>query len=101
MQLHKAIPRLGAALLLFSINLNGQDLAGTAKTYQPKLEKNLKENIAAFWHPKTIDRKHGGYLLNHDSQGNLKGEGTKMIVTQARMVWLFARMARAGHGGKE
>jgi cellobiose epimerase len=101
MHLHKNLSRFGAALLLFSIQLSAQDLAPTARTYQPKLERNLKENIAAFWYPKTIDRKNGGYMLNHDTQGNLKGEGTKMIVTQARMVWLFARLARAGYGGKE
>src|SRR5262245_5638310 len=101
MHLHKNPSRFGAALLLLSVQLNAQDLAETAKTYQPKLEKNLKENIAAFWYPKTIDRKNGGYILNHDNQGNFKGEGTKMIVTQSRMVWLFARLARAGYDGKE
>ncbi|HEY3128494.1 MAG TPA: AGE family epimerase/isomerase [Acidobacteriota bacterium] len=69
--------------------------------YIPKLEKILKENIAAFWFSKSLDRKNGGYIINFGPAGEPKGEGTKMIVTQARTVWLFSRMARAGHGGKE
>lgn len=101
MQLHNAISIFVAALVFSGAPLPGQDLDATAKIYRPKLEKNLKENIAGFWYPKTIDRKHGGYLLNHDAEGRFKGDGTKMIVTQARMVWLFARMARAGYGGAE
>ncbi|MBW3625617.1 MAG: AGE family epimerase/isomerase [Armatimonadetes bacterium] len=69
-----------------------------AKTYRPRLEKNLKENIIAFWYPKSLDKTNGGYYTSFGPQGELKEGGTKMIVTQARMVWLFARLARAGYG---
>src|SRR5437867_3937473 len=101
MQPRRTIAGLSAVLCLFAAHLPAQDLAATAAIYRPKLEKNLKDNIAGFWYPKTVDRKNGGYILNHDSEGRLKGEGTKMIVTQARMVWLFSRMARAGYGVAE
>ncbi len=67
----------------------------------PRLEKNLKENIGAFWLSKSLDRTHGGYTINFGPKGEPKGPGTKMIVTQTRTVWLFSRMARAGYGGKE
>ena len=93
---------LGAVLVFVSTaGAPAQDLAATAKIYQLKLENNLKENIAAFWYPKTLDRKNGGYTINHGPTGEPKGEGTKMIVTQARMVWLFSRMARAGYRTRE
>lgn len=64
------------------------------------MEKTLRENIVAFWYPKTLDRKQGGYRLNHDHAGEWKGDGPKGIVTQARQVWLFARAARGGFGNR-
>lgn len=88
-------------LSIFSAPIQAQTLAPLVKAYVPKLEKNLKENIAPFWYSKSLDRKNGGYIINFGPQGQAKGEGTKMIVTQARTVWLFSRMARAGHGGRE
>jgi len=54
-------------------------------TYIPKLEKNLKENIMAFWLSKSLDRVNGGYTINFGPKGEPKGPGTKMIVTQARV----------------
>ncbi len=74
-----------------------------AKTYVPRLEKILKENIASFWYTKSVDRVNGGYTINFGPNGEPKGPGTKMIVTQARTLWLFSRLARAGYGygGKE
>ncbi len=68
--------------------------------YIQKLEKTLYENILGFWYPKTIDPA-GGYLLNHDIDGKSKGPGVRAIVTQARMIWFFARMARFGHEPKK
>ncbi|MHC4680586.1 MAG: AGE family epimerase/isomerase [Planctomycetota bacterium] len=78
-----------------------QERAALADTYTPRFEKILKENIASFWYDKSIDRVNGGYTINFGPKGEPKGEGTKMIVTQARTVWLFSRLARAGYGGRE
>lgn len=77
------------------------DRAGLAKNYVPKFENILKENIADFWYSKSLDRKNGGYTINFGPDGEPKGPGTKMIVSQARTVWLFSRLARAGYGGDE
>jgi len=88
-------------LLAAPASVPAQDWASLKRTYVPKLEKNLKENIAAFWYSKSLDRKNGGYIINFGPRGEPKGEGTKMIVTQARTVWLFSRIARAGYGGRE
>jgi mannose/cellobiose epimerase-like protein (N-acyl-D-glucosamine 2-epimerase family) len=69
--------------------------------YIPIFEKTLRENILAFWYPRTIDTKHGGYAINHDAKGSFKGDAPKGIVTQARQVWLFSRCAREGYGDKK
>jgi mannobiose 2-epimerase len=73
------------------------DQTQIAKTYIPKLEKILTENITPFWYDKSLDRVNGGYTISFDAQGRLKEPVTKMIVTQARQVWLFSRLARAGY----
>jgi cellobiose epimerase len=72
-----------------------------AQSYIPRLEKNLKENILSFWLNKSIDRANGGYTINFGPRGEAKDPGVKMIVTQARTVWLFARAYRAGYCQKE
>jgi mannobiose 2-epimerase len=71
-----------------------------AQSYIPRLERNLKENILPFWLNKSIDLVNGGYTINFGPRGEAKGPGVKMIVSQARTVWLFARAARAGYCGK-
>jgi mannobiose 2-epimerase len=91
-------------LLPFAALISG--LPATAQTVTPKeavpqLRKALEENIVRFWHPKTLDRKYGGYTLNHGPAGEWKGDAPKMIVTQSRMVWFFARLARAGYGDRQ
>ncbi|MEA3225214.1 MAG: AGE family epimerase/isomerase, partial [Planctomycetota bacterium] len=94
--------------LIFTVSLSvcvtlyaATDRASLAKTYIPKFEKILKENIASFWYSRSLDRRNGGYTINFGPDGELKGAGTKMIVSQARTVWLFSRLARAGYGGDE
>jgi mannobiose 2-epimerase len=73
--------------------------AGPA-AYVPRLEKNLA-NIIRFWYPNTLDRANGGYVINHDAKGTPNPAGSKGIVTQARQLWLFSRLAREGRQSKE
>jgi mannobiose 2-epimerase len=87
-------------LLFFASATPAQETAAL-RSYVPRLEKNLKENIVGFWMSKSLDRKNGGYTINFGPKGEPKGPGTKMIVTQARQVWLFSHLAREGYGGKE
>jgi cellobiose epimerase len=65
------------------------------KRYAAAIERNLHESVVAFWLPRSIDREHGGYHINFDIRGEPNGETSKGLVTQARMVWFWARMARA------
>ena len=89
------------SILFFPLGAHSEDSSGNLKAYIPKLEKNLKENIAAFWFSKSLDKQNGGYIISFGPQGELKEGGTKMIVSQARTLWLFSRLVRAGYGGKD
>lgn len=75
--------------------------ADPVRTYIPRLERILNDNIVPFWLSKGLDLEHGGYTINFGPKGELKDGGTKMIVTQARTMWLFSRLARAGYGDKK
>jgi cellobiose epimerase len=65
----------------------------------PAIEKNLTQAILAFWYPRSLDTIYGGYLVDFDAGGHFKGQAPKMIVTQARMLWLSSRLVREGRGG--
>ncbi len=67
------------------------------RAFIPRLEENLRKNIIPFWYPATLDRVNGGYLINHDAGGKANPAGSKGIVTQARQLWLFSRLARGGY----
>ena len=90
----------GALLLGLATWCHAQGVA-ELRAIAPAIRANLEKNVLAFWYPATIDREHGGFLIDHDAAGRFKGEGPKAIVTQARMVWLSARMVREGRGGDE
>ncbi len=84
-----------AAIGLVASPISAQESALSAK-YSQRLEKILSENIAPFWIRKSLDRTNGGYIIDFGPASEPRGAGPKALVTQARMVWYFARMARAG-----
>jgi cellobiose epimerase len=88
-------------LAAFEVVAISQNSVSILESYIPRLEKNLKENILPFWLSRSIDRTNGGYTINFGPRGEAKGPGVKMIVTQTRTLWLFARAARAGYCQKE
>lgn len=63
---------------------------------EPVLRRVLTENILPFWQARAVDAEHGGYLLHHDATGRWKGPAPKHVVVQARTLWFFSRLARAG-----
>ena len=65
------------------------------------LERILTENILPFWYPETIDHEHGGYRLNHDTDGRWRGRADKALVTQARAVWFFSGLVNSGYASAE
>lgn len=75
--------------------------SASLRSLVPGVEKNLNVAVLAFWYPRCIDREYGGYLVDYDADGRFKGEAAKMIVTQARMLWLSSRLVREGRGGPD
>ncbi|WP_423746844.1 AGE family epimerase/isomerase (plasmid) [Haladaptatus sp. SPP-AMP-3] len=75
--------------------------ASLAEAYLPELRRILTDTVLDFWYPRCLDREHGGYVLGYDREGEFNGNDHKMIVSQARMVWLSARLDREGYGDGE
>ncbi len=95
---------LVAALVLGGLSLTQgapSEMQQVSQKYTPMLQKILTENIVPFWYDKSLDRTNGGYTISFDIEGKLREPVTKMIVTQARQVWLFSRLARAGYDPKK
>ncbi|HET8549438.1 MAG TPA: AGE family epimerase/isomerase [Bryobacteraceae bacterium] len=84
------------AVLLCGLALSAGAQPPDPAAYIPRLRRNL-DNIVRFWYPNTLDRANGGYIINHDAKGTPNPAGSKGIVTQARQVWLFSRLAREGY----
>jgi mannobiose 2-epimerase len=92
---------VAVVLVGFAWPLTAQDLPSLAKAYVPPLDRILKENIAAFWYPRCLDRQRGGYIIDFGPKGEVRSGGNKGIVTQARMLWLFSKMVQEGYGGRD
>ncbi len=69
--------------------------------FKETLERILTENIIPFWYPQVMDMAEGGYRLNHDLRGRWKGRANKRLVTQARTLWFFSRLAETEYGTAE
>ncbi len=89
------------ALVLGAAQAAAAQGVGELRAVAPAVVRNLEQNVIKFWYPATIDREHGGFLIDHDAAGRFKGQAPKAIVTQARMVWLSARLVREGRGGDQ
>ncbi|MCF7709175.1 MAG: AGE family epimerase/isomerase [Verrucomicrobia bacterium] len=61
----------------------------TLEEHASRIRNSISTKILPFWYRNTIDTENGGYLLGHDS--------TKQLVTQARMVWSFAKAHNSGY----
>jgi mannose/cellobiose epimerase-like protein (N-acyl-D-glucosamine 2-epimerase family) len=57
-------------------------------------EASLRATILSFWYPRAIDVR-GGYRVGWDARG-CPARDERGIVSQARLVYVFARAARAG-----
>ncbi|HUG26912.1 MAG TPA: AGE family epimerase/isomerase [Gemmatimonadales bacterium] len=63
---------------------------------RPRLERLLRENLVPFWVSRCLDGEHGGFHAHFGADGDSLGPHPKFLVTQARLTWFFARLARLG-----
>jgi mannobiose 2-epimerase len=69
-----------------------------ARAMRARVQQALDQNLIPFWFPRSVDTANGGYTVHYGQQGEVLPGGTKMIVTQARMLWLSSRLLRARPG---
>lgn len=60
-------------------------------TYEEEFSHQLKEGLLDHWYPAIIDEEAGGYLSDMDREWKPNGEQRKMIVTQARHLWMTSK----------
>jgi mannobiose 2-epimerase len=58
-----------------------------------ELEGELSSRVLAFWFPKVVDEKAGGFLQSVNADGAPVDDGSKFLVFQARMTWVAAEVA--------
>lgn len=61
-----------------------------------RVSRELRSGILDFWAAHAIDRERGGYITNLDESGRWAEDDKKYLLTQTRMVWVFARAHRHG-----
>jgi mannose/cellobiose epimerase-like protein (N-acyl-D-glucosamine 2-epimerase family) len=71
------------------------DLA-SVRQLLPAFETVLRDNIIDFWLPRCLDKEHGGYLVDFDSDGQYVERDRKGLVTQSRMLWFFSSVIASG-----
>jgi mannobiose 2-epimerase len=72
-----------------------EDLAGWARAW----EQLLRERALPAW-LRVVDREQGGYRLGVERGERGPHARSRQLVSQARLVWSFARAHRAGLGGR-
>ncbi|MBC7812968.1 MAG: AGE family epimerase/isomerase, partial [Burkholderiales bacterium] len=64
------------------------------ETLQRKIHVHLENEYIPFWLKRAPDPVHGGYLTNFDEHGRAMNNPQKLIVSQMRLLWWFARLYR-------
>ncbi len=66
-----------------------------------EVQGHLHNELVPFWLNHGHDETHGGFLTYLDKDGKPTGETVKTLVCQARMVFTYSSMYRAGYGGQQ
>ena len=62
-----------------------------------EVRESLRREDLAAWYPRAVDHQSGGFLSQFEADWTPSGAQDKMIVTQARHVWMNARAAQLFH----
>ncbi len=79
----------------FASRRDHTDLA-SVRQLLPEFETVLRDNIIDFWLPRCLDKEHGGYLVDFDSDGQYLELDRKGLITQSRMLWFFSSVIANG-----
>lgn len=59
------------------------------------METSLKKELLDVWYPRCVDKEYGGYLSTWTFNFQPEGKQDKMIVSQARHVWVNSKASMA------
>ena len=71
-------------------------MAERCKKYLEEVQHHLHNELLPFWMSHGVDDEYGGYLTYYDRNGNPSGESMKSLVCQARMIFSYSSIHRAG-----
>ena len=71
-------------------------MSDRCQTWLGEVSHHLHHELLPFWRQRGVDEQYGGFLTYLDRNGNPTGEGDKTLVCQARMIYTFSSIARAG-----
>jgi len=63
-----------------------------------EVQQHLHDELLPFWRTHGLDEECGGYLTYLNSRGAPTGETVKTLLCQARMIYTYSSLHRAGHG---
>jgi mannose 2-epimerase len=63
-----------------------------------EVQDHLRDELLPFWFTHGQDTKHGGFLTYLDKDGRPTGETDKTLVCQARCIFTYSEIERAGMG---
>jgi cellobiose epimerase len=78
----------GSICCLLAFNLSDPEEKMVIKA---EMEKSARKELIDVWYPKSIDKKHGGFLSTFTYDFKPVDPQDKMIVTQSRHVWSNAK----------
>jgi mannose/cellobiose epimerase-like protein (N-acyl-D-glucosamine 2-epimerase family) len=96
MRIRSRLPRHAPPIARYRTELP----AVTAASARESLERLLVDNLLGFWDEQVIDPR-GGYRLAYDVRGRRRRDPRRHLVTQARTLWFYSRMARSPYGEPE
>lgn len=84
-------------VLLFALTSSSSGLLAdeSSRVSPDQCRELLVTSIVDFYLPHCVDDRYGGYLENIDETGTFVGE-EKFLTLQARHVWFFSAIAKAG-----
>jgi mannobiose 2-epimerase len=63
-----------------------------------EIQNHLHQELLPFWATHGVDNACGGFLTYYDRNGKATGETVKTLICQARCIYAYAAVHRAGYG---
>jgi mannobiose 2-epimerase len=93
---------LGRAVRVTRVELDyGQESVMSEAALRQAIEGELRSNLLPFWREKSLDHVRGGFIAEMANDGTVRGDATKGLVLNARLVWTFAALYRQLGGPRD